>query len=219
MEVFMDIKAYETFMQFLKHENRDQAITYALSLIESKQMDIETLYQDLLAPSLTLFQCDVADEDICIWKEHFRTSIIRTILESCYKFVLEASKEKNPIGKKIVVLTPSFEYHEIGAIMVSHYLRLEGFDAHYIGANTPKSEIISALRAYEPDFVALSVTNPYNIVVTKQITDEIKKFFPDVKIVVGGQAFNHEGVKESLKVDFVLQSLDDIKKFSKEVSA
>ena len=86
------------------------------------------------------------------------------------------------------------------------------------GSNTPKSDI-SALRAYEPDFVALSVTNPYNIVVTKQITDEIKKFFPDVKIVVGGQAFNHEGVKESLKVDFVLQSLDDIKKFSKEVSA
>ncbi len=215
----MDIKAYETFMKFLKQEDRDRAITFALNLVESKQMDIETLYQNLLAPSLSLFECDVQDEDICIWKEHFRTSIIRTILESCYQYVLIASKDKKPIGKKIVVLTPSFEYHEIGAIMVSHYLRLEGFDAHYIGANTPKSEILSAIRAYEPDFVALSVTNPYNIVVTKQITDEIKKFFPDVKIVVGGLAFKHEGATKHLNVDYVLQSFDDIKKFSLEVSA
>ncbi|MFA7055764.1 MAG: cobalamin B12-binding domain-containing protein, partial [Acholeplasmataceae bacterium] len=126
---------------------------------------------------------------------------------------------KKKIGKKIVVLTPSFEYHEIGAIMVSHYLRLEGFDAHYIGANTPKSEILSAIRAYLPDYVALSVTNPYNIVVTKQITDEIKKFFPEIKIIVGGLAFQHEGAKESINVDYVLQTLDDIKTFSKEGAA
>jgi len=215
----MDMKAYETFMTFLKDENRDEAITYALSLIESGQMDIESLYQKLLAPSLSLFQCDVSDEDICIWKEHFRTSIIRTIIESCYLYVLKESKEKKKIGKKIVVLTPSFEYHEIGAIMVSHFLRLEGFDAHYIGANTPKSEILSAIRAYLPDYVALSVTNPYNIVVAKQITDEIKKFFPEVKIIVGGLAFQHEGAKESINVDYVLQTLDDIKTFSKEVAA
>jgi methanogenic corrinoid protein MtbC1 len=117
-----------------------------------------------------------------------------------------------------VVLTPSFEYHEIGAIMVSHYLRLQGFNAHYIGANTPKSEILSALRAYEPDYVALSVTNPYNIVVTKQITEEIKKFFPEVKIILGGQAFKHDGAKENLAVDYILQTLDDIKRFAKEVS-
>lgn len=214
----MNVKAYETFMSLLKNEDRDQAIMYALKLIESKEMGIEELYQDLLAPSLYLFECEVKDEDICIWKEHFRTSIIRTILESCYQYVLEESKDKKPIHQKIVVLTPSFEYHEIGAIMVSHYLRLEGFDAHYIGANTPKTEIISALRAYEPNFVALSVTNPYNIVVTKQITDEIKKFFPEVKIVLGGQAFKHTGAKESMNVDYILDTLDDIKKFSKEVA-
>lgn len=205
-------------MNYLKIEDRDQAIIFALDLIKSKQMDIETLYQDLLAPSLMFFSCEIEDEDICIWKEHFRTSIIRTILESCYPYVLEESKDKKPIDQKIVVLTPSFEYHEIGAIMVSHYLRLQGFNAHYIGANTPKSEILSALRAYEPDYVALSVTNPYNIVVTKQITEEIKKFFPEVKIILGGQAFKHDGAKENLAVDYILQTLDDIKRFAKEVS-
>ena len=75
---------------------RDQAITYALSLIESKQMDIETLYQDLLAPSLTLFQCDVADEDICIWKEHFRTSIIRNHFRIMLQVCLRSIKRKEP---------------------------------------------------------------------------------------------------------------------------
>lgn len=213
----MHLKEYTKFLEFLKREQKDQAVLFAMKLLEEKKLTIEELYQELLAPSLTTFECDVEDEQVCIWKEHFRTSIIRTILESCYLFIIERLKDVKKINKKIVVLTPSFEYHEIGAIMVSHYLLLEGFDASYIGANTPKDEILSAIRAYQPDYLAMSVTNPYNIVITKQINDEIKRFFPDVKIILGGQAFIHQKALESIKYDYLLQSLDDIKNLRKEV--
>lgn len=213
----MHLKEYNQFLNFLKKEQKDQAVLFAMNLLKDKKLTIEELYQELLAPSLTTFECDVEDEQVCIWKEHFRTSIIRTILESCYLFIIERLKDVKKINKKIVVLTPSFEYHEIGAIMVSHYLLLEGFDASYIGANTPKEEILSAIRAYQPDFIAMSVTNPYNIVVTKQINDEIKRFFPEVKIILGGQAFVHQNALESIKYDYLLQTLEDIKNLGKEV--
>lgn len=208
---------FDQFIIYLKREDKAHAVTFALSLIDNKTLSIEELYLNLLAPSLIYFTCEEHDEDICIWKEHFRTSIIRTILESCYAHVLKRmeSVEKNNI--KIVVLTPAFEYHEIGAIMNTHFMMLEGFDASYIGANTPKMEILSAIRAYQPHYVALSVTNPYNLVVTKQTTDEIRRFFPEVGIILGGQAFKDEERLKHIAHDYVLNSLDDLKVFAKKV--
>jgi MerR family transcriptional regulator, light-induced transcriptional regulator len=210
---------FNTFLEILNQEKKDEAVQFAIHLLESGTLSIEELYIELLAPSLLFFQCRVEDEEICIWKEHFRTSIIRTILEISYTFILKRMHDIKKVNQKVVILTPAFEYHEIGAIMNAHLMLLEGFDAHYIGANTPKNEILSAIRAYEPDFIALSVTNPYNLVITKQITDEIRRFFPHVGIILGGQAFREPHNVESLKYDYILQSLDDLKKFRKRVAS
>ncbi|HPG43347.1 MAG TPA: cobalamin B12-binding domain-containing protein [Acholeplasmataceae bacterium] len=215
----MNHALFNEFLSLLKQEDKPGAVNYALKLIKENKVTLEELYLHILAPSLIYFQCQEKDEDICIWKEHFRTSIIRTILESCYQYVLERTKDIKKNNIKIVVLTPAFEYHEIGAIMNTHFMMLEGFDAHYIGANTPKVEILSAIRAYHPDFIALSVTNPYNIVVTKQTTDEIKRFFPEVGIILGGQAFKEAQNIEHLTYDYILNSLDDLKQFAKKVTS
>jgi len=212
------IKSYqEKFLNYLVHEDKQSAVEFAYQLLNEGTLTIEQLYLELLAPSLSKFYCIEEDEDICIWKEHFRTSVIRTILEMSYVFILKRLKEVKKINQKIVVLTPAFEYHEIGAIMNTHFMLLEGFDANYIGANTPKSEIIQAIRAYQPDYVALSVTNPYNLVITKQTTDEIRRFFPEVKIILGGQAFQDQKAMQSIAYDYILQSLDDLKTFAKDV--
>jgi MerR family transcriptional regulator, light-induced transcriptional regulator len=207
------------FLEILDQENKQEAVRFATELLEKGTLSIEELYIQLLAPSLLFFSCKVEDEEICIWKEHFRTSIIRTILEISYTFILKRLNQIPKVNKKVVILTPAFEYHEIGAIMNAHFMLLEGFDANYIGANTPKNEILSAIRAYEPDFIAISVTNPYNLVITKQITDEIRRFFPNVGIILGGQAFREKHNVESIKYDYILQSLDDLKAFRKQVSA
>lgn len=210
---------FNEFMSYLKLEDKAKAVSFAMGLIEMNQVTLEELYLEILAPSLIYFQCVEKDEDICIWKEHFRTSVIRTILESCYVHVLKRVESSKVNGIKIMVLTPAFEYHEIGAIMNTHFMLLEGFDAYYIGANTPKSEIISALRAYHPDFIALSVTNPYNIVVTKQTTDEIKRYFPEIGIILGGQAFREPKNVKHLTYDYILNTLDDLKAFGKKVTS
>jgi methanogenic corrinoid protein MtbC1 len=210
-------KTYEQFLSYLKKEDKKQSVLYALSLLDQEKISVEDLYEHLLAPSLVFFECDVNDEDICIWKEHTRTSIIRTIIEASYPYIMKRKDQIKSINKKVVVLTPAFEYHEIGAIMVSHLMLLQGFDAVYIGANTPKQDIISALRAYHPDYIALSVTNPYNIVVTQQICDEIKRFFPEIKIILGGQAFQNQAAMDKIQFDHFLADFKAIKMFADEV--
>ena len=215
----MEHTFFNAFMTYLKNEDKNQAVQYAIGLLDDEKLSVEDLYQHLLAPSLWHFECDVDDQDICIWKEHFRTSIIRTILEISYTHILKRLKTIEPIDKRVMVLTPAFEYHEIGAIMNTHFFMLQGFKADYIGANTPKGDILSAIRAYRPDYVALSVTNPYNIVITKQVTDDIKRFFPDVKIILGGQAFKDPQNIKTLVFDYILQNQEDLIRFRKEVVA
>jgi MerR family transcriptional regulator, light-induced transcriptional regulator len=213
----MNQQYYDQFMNLLKAENKASAVNFAIDLLAKNQLSIESLYLELLAPSLIYFECNDVEE-VCIWKEHLRTSIIRTILEISYLYIIERLKDVPKINQKIVVLTPAFEYHEIGAIMNTHLMMLLGLDATYIGANTPKDEILSAIRAYKPDYIALSVTNPYNLVITKQITEEIKRFFPEVGIILGGQAFKNMASNQTLSYDYILNSLDDLKRFRDEVS-
>lgn len=213
----MDTTYLKEFMDILALEDKEKAVLFVTQLFETNTLDIKTLYLSLLAPSLTHFFCTEQDQDVCIWKEHTRTSIIRTILEISYLYVLKNMPKKRYLSKKIVVLTPAFELHEIGAIMNTHFMLLEGLNATYIGANTPKQEILSAIRAYQPDYIALSVTNPYNLVVTKQTTEDIRRFFPEVKIVLGGQAFSHLEPSLDLTYDYLLLNYEDLKEFAKDV--
>lgn len=206
----MNEQYFEKFTQILDTENKEKALEYVLELLNEKRLTLEELYLDLLAPSLTLFSCPVQSKEICIWKEHTRTSIVRTILECTFPYVAQRRKEIVKRTEKVMVLCPSEEYHEIGAIIVNNFFLLAGYESQYIGANTPKHDIIMAVKALQPDYVALSVTNYYNIVITKQITEAIKAQYPTVKIIVGGQAFLQQGALEQVTYDHYLKNVQEI---------
>lgn len=208
---------YEEFIKILNQEDKDKSVSFALGLLQSKSVTLEELYLDFLAPSLTSFVCLEQEKEICIWKEHTRTSIIRTILECTYPYVIERRNGIKKLNKKVVILTPSEELHEIGAIIVNHFFMLAGFDSQYIGANTPKNDILMAIKAYRPDYVAISVTNYYNIVITKQITDGIKNNYPNVLVIVGGQAFLQQGALDQITHDYYMEKASDVFMIAKEV--
>jgi len=210
----MNKKDYDIFLKYLEDEDKDKALTFILDRFESGQK-VKDVYESFLIPSLANFEC-FESEDICIWKEHVRTSIIRTILESSYKYIIRDRLENNKI--KILTVCPQEEYHEIGAIIANHYFNLVGFQSIYVGANTPNDNIVSAIKAIRPDYVAISVTNYYNLVVTKKLTNMIHSEFPNIKIIIGGQAFSHQGALGQVDYDFMLGTYEDIKKFRDEVA-
>ena len=201
---------YPKFLDLVNHENKDEAMLYVLDLLKEKKIELYDLYDFFLRPVLNEFVCNSEDEEICIWKEHVRTSIVRTILESTYPYLIEVKKTVKPNNQKVVVVCPSEEFHEVGAIIVTNYFTLAGFDAQYIGANTPKGDIVSAVKALKPDYLALSVTNYYNLVVTKQITEQVKGLFPYVKVILGGNAFSKPGALDHLVYDYHLKTKEDI---------
>jgi methanogenic corrinoid protein MtbC1 len=210
--------SYPEFLALVDAEDRAGCSAWALAKLDSGELDIPTLYLGFLAPALNEFKCANDQARFCVWKEHLRSSIIRTVLESCYPRVM-AEKKKAWGGKKgpaVLVVCPAEEFHEIGARIVTDFFHLAGFDATFVGANTPRSDILAAIEYLKPLYVAISVSSPYNLVEARRVVAEIRQAGKDggaagLKVIVGGNAFSkNPDAAKGLGADMFLAGCDEI---------
>jgi methanogenic corrinoid protein MtbC1 len=209
---------YDEFIRLLEANDRKGAVEFILSRLDSGDLDIPAAYSELLAPSLNQMLCD-EDEDTCIWKEHVRSSLIRAIIESCYPYVLKQREKSGgqARGTRVMVVCPTEEYHELGARMVADFFSIVGYDVTYIGANTPRRVILSAAKHLQPAYLAISVTNCYNLFGAGKMIDAVRRELGDrIKIVVGGNAFkSNKCATSELGADFELHTYEEIQGLSR----
>lgn len=202
---------YKEVLTALQAEDKERTVLLTMNALKENKLSVVDLYEKILAPGLASVIDEYPILEDLIWREHVRSGIIRTIIESAYPYILEQRKEPN--GQKVIVLCPEHEEHELGARMVADFFRLEGFNATFVGARTPASTIHKAIEIVEPDYLVISVTNFYNFVSVKKTIEDIrKKSAHDLTIVVGGRAIsaNPEAV-EFVGADFELNGYEAIK--------
>ena len=104
--------------------------------------------------------------------------------------------------------------------MVSDFFTLLGYEATFIGSNTPKEAFLSSIDLIKPNYIAISVTNYYNLIMAKKAIAEIRSSkFKDYKILVGGNAFQNDHEKaKSIGADKLIYSFKDIVKLALEVN-
>ena len=73
--------------------------------------------------------------------------------------------------------------------MVSDVFENNGWDSIYLGAAVPNDAILNCIEENRPDLVALSVTMPQHLALCFDIVNEIREKYQDIKIAVGGRAF------------------------------
>jgi methanogenic corrinoid protein MtbC1 len=209
---------YSEFVSYLDREDKERCVTSVLSRLSSGQLDLITLYYEVLTPALKESFCKDERRAIYVWEEHVRTSIVRTIIECCYPHLLRERDDKYGAkpGGRVVVGCPTEEYHEIGARMVADFFSLCGFDVVFVGANTPQDDIIEALQYVHPEYLAMSVTIPHNLVAARKVTKRLRELRDSsgaqFQIVVGGQAFYHNrDIASEMGADLLLDTFEDIK--------
>jgi MerR family transcriptional regulator, light-induced transcriptional regulator len=208
---------YQEFIGMLNRLDKEQCVSYILERLAGHEIDIVKLYNEILTPAQYENLCKDGKADDCIWQEHVRTSIIRTIIECCYPYVIRERDHKyvSTLKSKVVVVCPAEELHEIGARMIADYFTLCGFNVGFIGANTPQKDILAGIKYSHPEFVAISITNYYNLMAarnTVQMIAELKSTIP-FKIILGGQACRaNPAACGQIGVDMVLDSFEDIRR-------
>ncbi len=183
---------YESFKALLQEEKKEEAVLYALDLIKKEEVDVIDLYTQILTPALNNMESKGPEDSVGVWEEHIRTAIVRTIVECCYPYVIEKRNQRNIKNKgRAIVLCPPEEYHDLGARMCADFFTINGYSSTFVGSNTPDWDFYKAIEIVQPDWVAISVSNYYNLAATKRIIEKIKSINPHkFKIIVGGYAFN-----------------------------
>jgi methanogenic corrinoid protein MtbC1 len=204
---------HQRFLEALDREDKERAVQLVIELLESGEVGIVQLYDEVLKPAQNEWECE-GDEETCIWREHVRSSIVRAIVEMAYPYVLRErdTKDITPKGVPVTVLCPPEELHEIGPRMVADFFTLAGYDVTFVGANTPIDTIISGVVSERPRYVAISVTNHYNLVALRRTIERIRDRLPEgTEVIVGGRALEaNPGLAEEVGADLALASYDDI---------
>jgi methanogenic corrinoid protein MtbC1 len=203
------------FLEALEREDRAACVEMALHRLEMGHTDVLSLYREVLAPALNEWQRDEADADICVWREHVRTSIVRTVVEAAYPYVVkEAARRDLAKGKgaRVAVLCPPDELHELGARMVADFFTLAGFETTFVGASTPIDDLVAALGHIRPRYVAISVTSPYNLIALRKTIERIRGRVPEgTKVIVGGRAVAHDPeLAKRIGADMVMSTFEEI---------
>jgi methanogenic corrinoid protein MtbC1 len=209
---------YASFLKLLDQEDRQACVELAVNLLAAGEIGIVPLYQQVLTPALREKVNQHTGKPLSVWKEHIRTSIIRTVVECCYPYIIKGKSPPNNKGR-VIIFCPLEELHEIGARMVMDFFILCGFEAIFIGANTPHRDIVEAIGDALPDYVAISISNDYNLVAARKTLRQIIEFREKerlkFRIIAGGMAFaGRPGLAREIGAEFLLQTFEDIRHFA-----
>lgn len=178
----------EEIKKYLKEGNREKALCYVLNKLDKKEINVINLYDNILLPISRGIECDLNDKDLCQWKAHMQNSIIRTIVENCYPYVVRERKEVN--NKVSVILCPKEEFYDLEARIFSDYLLVLGYETIFVGADTPYEDFYNIVSFLKPDVLLICVDNYYNIISTKKMIEDIReKLDNEATMIVSGKAF------------------------------
>ncbi|MFW5793832.1 MAG: cobalamin B12-binding domain-containing protein [Bacteroidota bacterium] len=169
-----------------------------------KNNSINELYENIMTKAMydigTLWEFN----KISVATEHMASAIVESIMNQLYYDII--SKEKK--GKTVIAACVENEFHQIGIKMVSDIFEMNGWDALFLGSNTPTSDLISFIKNKNPDLLAISLSLYFNLPALERMILKMQKEFPGLPILVGGQAFQHGGKEIILNYDNVIFSPD-----------
>lgn len=176
-------------------------------------IEIKDLYLNLFQRSMYQIGEMWEHNKSSVAEEHIATKITESLLNLAYPKVSKIKKN----GKSVLITCVDKEFHEIGPRMVADFFELYGWTAYFLGANTPKADLLDIIDKKKPDIVGISNNFYINVLRLLRILEDLKAQFPDQKVIIGGQALadgKDEVIKKYDNVKYI-GSLDDLEVFLK----
>ncbi len=205
----IDARLYENYLTALLGGKRSKCHGIVQKLLDQK-IDLKTLYTDLFQRSMYEIGELWENHQITVANEHLATAITESLLNLSYPAIFATDR----IGKKALISCSANEFHQVGGKMVADILELNGWDGHFLGANTPAEDISQYIQEVKPDLLGLSLSILSNIGNLIRCIEVIRADFPNMDVLIGGQAFRWGGldtIKPYTGTEYI-QSLDDLEK-------
>ena len=177
-------KEIEEYMNCLLKKDGHRAIGLIRRFID-QGISLDDIYVEILSESMRRVGDLWHTAEITVDTEHYCTSVTQMAMAQMYDLLFDGDRT----DKKILCVCPGMELHEMGARIIADLFENHGWDSIFLGAAVPVDYIMDSVRENHPDLVTLSVSMPQHLMACEEAVSQIKKEFPDIKIAVGGKAF------------------------------
>lgn len=140
---------------------------------------------DLLAPLLVQIGNLWEEGKITTAHEHFSTSILRSRIGS----IMHAYPHNGLLPKVVAVCAPG-EWHELGLLIFTLYMRRKGFEVIYLGSSIKEGDINIVLNTVNPRFLFMSCTINDNVSSALKLTKSLQEEYDNLVIGLGGAAID-----------------------------
>ncbi|NIK11467.1 MerR family transcriptional regulator [Alkalibacillus almallahensis] len=170
-------KLYNHLTQFNTKEAND-TINLAFS-----QYDYEDVLHHIFVPILHRIGDEWEKGALSVAQEHFASEFI---MQRCTEFLRILPIDHSL--PKALAFTPEHELHHIGLLMFSLFLRKQGMEVLYLGANTPLDHVTHVLESNDIKLIVTSLTYPDDEQLSK-LKEGLEEFIhhdPELEIAIGG---------------------------------
>ena len=174
----------EEYMDCLFQKNTKKAIALIRKYVD-RGIDLDDIYVEILSESMRRVGELWHTAEITVDTEHYCTSVTQMAMAQMYDLLFDGARK----NKTILSVCPGMELHEMGARIVTDLFENHGWDSIFLGAAVPVDYILDAVSENHPDLVTLSVSMPQHLMDCEKAVRKIKQEFPDIKVAVGGKAF------------------------------
>lgn len=166
---------------------------------------IKDLYEGVFRTSLYKVGQLWETNQLSVAAEHTATAIVEGILNELFEQLISTKR----CNKKVVVACVDKEQHQVGIKMVADVFEMNGWESYFLGTGIPNQELIRYIHEVKPDLIALSLSVYYNFLNFQTLLNLLVNEFPDLQILVGGQALQH--ISEKNMADYKnVQLLPDL---------
>ncbi len=201
-------EVYLDYLASLLEGNKKQCLRIAENLAESNAEPI-AIYTELFQKSLYQVGELWEKNRLCVAEEHLASSITEYVMSS----IFPRFTKKEVTGKKAIITAVQKDFHIFGAKMAADIFELNGWDAYYLGPNTPIQSLIKIINQLRPSALAISATFYMNVLRLIETLETICSQDHDIDIYVGGQALNFGGLDLLRKFEgrlIYVKSIEDL---------
>ncbi len=181
--------AYERYLANLLAGDRTHCAQTVQDLVAAGT-DLRALYVDLFQRSLYQVGEMWEQQRISVACEHLASAITEHMMSLVQPQAFAGRRERS-----IVIACVANEYHQLGARMIADVCELRGWRGYFLGVATPLPDLLRAIEEHQPQVLGLSLSIVLNLPILLAAIDAVTQKYPNLPILVGGQAFRWGGIE------------------------
>ncbi len=182
----------DSLISLLLNETLDAAITYTGSWKQEQNLDLAALYETVLIPALVRTGSLWFEGEILVSEEHLISDKIRELVFYHSNRERERCPLKPAVAGRWMGLCAPGEKHELALLMLSHIVRLAGWQTTYLGTQVPFHDLSEIIKKQEPDVLAISITMDENLAGLEMYLRQLETTFGSRPAIMLGGAGAHK---------------------------